>query len=351
MKEYEYLNQYEINILKRDLMAKNNDLETLSSLISTEVNDIINDERGNNLEENIRKTVENEFEWKISQIPRAFFYKKITVNNEDRIIYKYKCISLTVKENIFFLKFNDKNNSCEVYKNDFKKLNQKIKEKPKMVEINIGNYQLKVWPMNKIEIDGIYEINGIDLSLFPRDEFNIIYNNINDDEKQSFELAAIEVKLSIKKMKELVTQLQKDFDVLGKITDRKMVFIGIVNSSSVSFNYKEYVKHFNCLILGIKNSIVCERKVIAPIDWNLVTEFRIFKKETENKIASLKDDVKELKDEVKGLKEDIKCLKCLKDDFNKMKNDISIIKTYMQISNNGQNFLKKKRRRWRKKQK
>ena len=85
MKAYEYLNPKEIKKLSQDLMTENIDLETR---ISTEVNDIINDERGNNLEENIRKTIEYEFGWKTSYISRAFFYRKITVNDKDYIISK-----------------------------------------------------------------------------------------------------------------------------------------------------------------------------------------------------------------------------------------------------------------------
>lgn len=129
---------------------------------------------------------------------------------------------------------------------------------------------------------------------------------------ESFELAVVEVKLSIKKMDELVNQLQWDFFVLGKITNRKIVFIGIVNSNSLYFNYEKNVEKFNCLILGIKNSIVTKRKIIDTIDWNLVIDMK-----------NLKDDVKDLK------------------------NDITFIKNNMEIkaNKNPQKFLKKKTKR------
>ena len=98
-------------------------------------------------------------------------------------------------------------------------------------------------------------------------------------------------------MDELVNQLQRDFFVLGKITKRKIVFIGIANSNSLSFNYKKNIEKFNCLILGIKNSIVTKRKVIDPIDWNFVIDIKGLK----NDVNGLKDDVNELKADVNEL--------------------------------------------------
>ena len=146
MKAYQYLNQTEINKLRQDLMTDNNDLETQ---ISTQVNDIINEERGNNLEENFRKTIENEFGWEPSTISRSFLYRKIDVNANEYLICKYKYISLTVNKQIFFIKFNEINYSSEIYKNDFKKLNQKINDKPKVTDIDLGNYKIKFYPKKK----------------------------------------------------------------------------------------------------------------------------------------------------------------------------------------------------------
>ncbi len=82
IKEYKYLNQYEIYKLRQDLMTINTDLfyDTLSAKISTKVNDIINQEKGDNLEDNLRNIFIYEFGWKASSIPREFFYKQINVN-------------------------------------------------------------------------------------------------------------------------------------------------------------------------------------------------------------------------------------------------------------------------------
>ena len=116
IKECKYLNQYEIYKLRQDLMTINTDLfnDTLSVKISTQVNDIINQEKGDNLEENLGNIFIYEFGRKALSIPREFFYKQINV------------------------------------------------------------YGLT-----------IYEINGINFSLFQNDEFNIIYDNIVDKKEDA----------------------------------------------------------------------------------------------------------------------------------------------------------------------
>ena len=53
-------------------------------------------------------------------------------------------------------------------------MNQKIKDKPNVKNIQIGDFKLKFWLKNEIEMDDIYEIDRIDFSLFPNDEFNTI---------------------------------------------------------------------------------------------------------------------------------------------------------------------------------
>ena len=217
-----------------------------------------------------------------------------------------------------------------IFKNDVKC--QTIKDKEKKVQTKIGNYNIEICPKKKIEVDGIYEINGINFSLFQTNEFSIIYDNIAD-KKDSFELAVVEVKLSIKKMDEFVNQLQRDFFVLGKITNKKIVFIVIVNSDSLSFNYKKNVEKFkfNCLILGIKNKIVTKRKITSPIDWNLVIDMKNLK----NDVNGLKNDVNELKKDVQELKEK----------FENLNDVITFIKNNIEIKANKNPKKKTKRKK------
>ena len=83
IKEYKYLNQHEIYKLRLDLMHINTDLfyDTLLTKISTQINDIINQKKSDNLEENLRNIFIYEFGWKASSIPREFFIKKLMLND------------------------------------------------------------------------------------------------------------------------------------------------------------------------------------------------------------------------------------------------------------------------------
>ena len=104
-KEYKYLNPYEIFKLRQDLMAKNTDLfsDTLSTKVSTLVNVRINQEKVDNLEENLKNIFMYEFGWKVSDIPSELLYKQIKVNNLAYIIYKLKRLSFEAKGQTFFL--------------------------------------------------------------------------------------------------------------------------------------------------------------------------------------------------------------------------------------------------------
>ena len=83
--EYIYLNQEEIIQLNKDLMPKRTnrsssaDVSSLSTLVSQEVKKAINNKIGAIFENNIRKTLEIEYDWKISDIPRNFFYRGIII--------------------------------------------------------------------------------------------------------------------------------------------------------------------------------------------------------------------------------------------------------------------------------
>ena len=83
--EYIYLNQEEIIQLNKDLMPKRTNrsssavVSSLSTLVSQEVKKAINNKIGVIFENNIRKTLEIEYDWKISDIPRKFFIEKLLI--------------------------------------------------------------------------------------------------------------------------------------------------------------------------------------------------------------------------------------------------------------------------------
>ena len=90
--EYIYLNQEEIIQLNKDLIPKRTnrssiaDTSSLSTLVSQEVKKILNNKIGTIFENNIRKALEIEYNWKISDIPRKFFYREIIFKGKTYII-------------------------------------------------------------------------------------------------------------------------------------------------------------------------------------------------------------------------------------------------------------------------
>ena len=119
--EFIYLNQEEIIQLNKDLMPKRTnrsssaDISSLSTLVSQEVKKTVNNIIGGVFENNIRKTLEIDYDWKISDIPRNFCYRKIIFKGKTYIIYKNQYV---VGKN-FILKFDpETQNCCIINKND-----------------------------------------------------------------------------------------------------------------------------------------------------------------------------------------------------------------------------------------
>ena len=92
--EYIYLNQEEIIQLNKDLMPKRTnrsssaDVSSLSTLVSQEVKKTVKRIIGPIFENNIIKTLEIEYNWKISDITRHFFYREIIFKTKSYIIYQ-----------------------------------------------------------------------------------------------------------------------------------------------------------------------------------------------------------------------------------------------------------------------
>ena len=72
---------------------------------------------------------------------------------------------------------------------------------------------------------------------------------------------------------------------MKNIINQNVIYFGFICLNDNDFGkikkYKlfEICGNFQCLILGIKNSIFSERKLTYAIDWKLVSEFYEFKKE------------------------------------------------------------------------
>ena len=86
----------------------------------------------------------------------------------------------------------------------------------------------------------------------------------------------------------MIAQLKKDKFVTKKISDKKILFIGFINSDHLEDDISKEIAGSNLLILGIKNSHLFKREVTKYYDWELI-------KEIKNEINGLKKDIKEMR--------------------------------------------------------
>ena len=96
-------------------------------------------------------------------------------------------------------------------------------------------------------MDGVFKINNFSLNLFPQKDISIIYNGIKS---KSFNYIALEAKLSKNKITEMIKQLKRDKNILGKMTNQTILYCGIINANEVdmisgantSNTFKEAIK-------------------------------------------------------------------------------------------------------------
>ena len=101
-----YLTNIEINQLKKDLTSTtasnpidnnisntsqntiNINSDKISDIVSEEIRKIKNGEISVRFEENIRKTLELEYNWQVADIPRHFYYRQIIYIKGKVIIFR-----------------------------------------------------------------------------------------------------------------------------------------------------------------------------------------------------------------------------------------------------------------------
>ena len=83
----------------------------------------------------------------------------------------------------------------------------------------------------------MFEICNFDTTLFNKEEVSIIYTITNDNNMKTFTQAIVEIKSNKNKFGELVRQLIKDKNEIEKLTEKKILYIGLINSKNI--NLKE----------------------------------------------------------------------------------------------------------------
>ena len=279
----------DIITLKENLIKSNKTQSILStSDISSTVKEILNTEKEEYFEENIREILVNYYNFQRLKFPKNFYVKVIKYDDKEIEIIQNVEKQVSIRGKKYNILFND---DFEILiKDELNNILGKIESKRsnENVELLVNEININISKYKEIEIDGFFELKNFKVNLFDDKEISIIYSNIENDEEGKYTHAAIEAKLSHKKTEGLIKQLKKDKHLLDICEYKSTILIGFINSAKiVSIDFKEKLKNIKCVIYGIKNSIFHGKNVVRPIDWNLERNFENFKKQVTTKLDKI----------------------------------------------------------------
>jgi len=275
--------------LKENLMKSNKTQSILStSDISSTVKEILNTEKEEYFEENIREILVNYYNFQRLKFPKNIFVKVIKYNDKEIEIIQSVEKQVNIRGKKYNILFND---DFEILiKDELNNILGKIESKRsnENVELLVNEININISKYKEIEIDGFFELKNFKVNLFDDKEISIIYSNIENDEEGKYTHAAIEAKLSHKKTEGLIKQLKKDKHLLDICEYKSTILIGFINSAKiVPIDFKEKLKNIKCVIYGVKNSVFHGKNVVRPIDWNLVKSFEDFKKQVTTQLDKI----------------------------------------------------------------
>ena len=279
----------DIITLKENLIKSKKTQSILStSDISSTVKEILNTEKEEYFEENIREILINYYNFQSVKFPKIIFVKVIKYDDKEIEIIQSVEKQVNIRGKKYNILFND---DLEILiKDELNNILGKIESKRsnENVELLVNEININISKYKEIEIGGFFELKNFKVNLFDDKEISIIYSNIENDEEGKYTHAAIEAKLSHKKTEGLIKQLKKDKHLLDICEYKSTILIGFINSAKiVPIDFKEKLKNIKCVIYGIKNSIFHGKNVVRPIDWNLERNFENFKKQVTTKLDKI----------------------------------------------------------------
>ena len=308
------------NISRKTSSSNNSTTQVSTKLISDEITSHINAKTGLIFEDNIRKIMENEYHCKKASMPREFFYRKIIYGDEYYILTSFNYVIIHVNGIIYHFEM-DAHNIIQYYRNNNRN-KYTVEDKDSTIKGVIH-----VEKSAKIEVDGIYNTEGLTYPIFNNDEVNIIYNfmennnsenssndfsivdnnknksehsqqkedtdiiiesdensinndydtyNQDDNENifEDYQYIVLEVKLNKKRIMELLEQIKRDYQVIPKILKQKILFIGFINDKTIDIDISNEIEDVPFMLFGINNSILCGRNVTQYLDWKTIIDLK-----------------------------------------------------------------------------
>ena len=172
----------------------------------------------------------------------------------------------------------------------------------------ISEKNLIIKKEKEIQTNGYFHIENFDFSLLNTD-FSILYKNIDDEELEQVTEIFIETKLNKREISELISRIKENKKIFEKITDEKILFIGLVGNSEkeqkIMIDMEAELSGIRCLILEMKTSEVLGRNMRYYLDWKTI---RDVEKQAED-IKKLQEYVKRLEAFIDKIKRNMKDIK------------------------------------------
>ena len=276
------------------------DKEYISNLIKIKENDKI----GKLFEENIRKTMELEFGWKVSGIPRFFFFRRFQVDDSVDILYSGYRINYTQNnKKLLTFELDEDTKACIITNHKTSKA-QSFYRNNDNIKYTELNKTFIISPVERIEVDGIYDVNHFSLPKFESNEVSIIYNNIGGFTDNQSVTAILEIKLSKGKLPQLIQQIKRDNEIMQKVVENEIIFIGFVGKGEkdesnkrglqLSSEVKQNIKNIRCIIYEIRQDKIFQRDLRQYIDWRTVIDLKKVNQKIDSLISSFNDRIDRL---------------------------------------------------------
>ena len=294
----------QIKKLKKDLMKEraysfSTNHSNYSSKFSKEFKKIKNSEIGEIFESNIRKTLISEYNWKEGSIQRNLFLRKIRNDKTEEILLINEPKDIIIKNKKYTFCFNN-DKSVTIIIKDTGEILKKIEDKKKTnllideENIELGNY-------TEIEFDGSFEFNNYEFSNFNRDEVSTLFSNVNDTQLSSFNYIILEIKLNKYKISDLINQLKRDKEIVKKISNKKFLYVGFLNSKIIDIDVSSIIGDLNIIIFGLKNNTFASRDMRKFYDWDTIQNVKILKSdvvEIRNELTEIRNELAEMKNKM-----------------------------------------------------
>ena len=295
--KYEIGQNSDIIKLKEDLMASSTSVTTKSE-IDKSVREILNTEFGELYKNNIRRILEVYYNYKKIEFPRKIFYKKIQWSKKGKIkLIKGEKKTVMINYKNYDISFNNDYSLIISEKINGKKVTNIPKSNCNQdMEVDIGNIKIQISKYYEIENDGVYQMDNFTVNQFSSEDVSVIYSHLGDKKDQDYKISIIEAKLSPNKISDLIKQFRKDSLLLKMKGIANGILLGFFNSDKIQIEkYRNNLKDINCVIYGIKHSMLNGKNVKFFIDWDLI-----------KKIDELSAQIQEIKDYVKPKKDNQK---------------------------------------------